>query len=79
MALLSLCLLLHHDMGDCRSEEADSDLAHGVEIEASLPHSASPRRLLLRFRRNARLLRLFSTETGDPNLLSLGGRPSLST
>ena len=34
MALLSLCHLLHPDMGDWSSEEADSDLADGVEIEA---------------------------------------------
>ena len=59
--LFSLCAIyvLHPDMGDWRSEEADSDLVHGVEIKASLPHSASPRRLLLRFRRSARLSRLF--------------------
>jgi len=59
MALLSLCHLLHPDMGEWSSEEADSDLAHGVEIEASLPHSASPRRLLLGFWGNAQLSRLF--------------------
>ena len=34
MALLSLCHLLHPDMGKWSSAEADSDLAHGVEIEA---------------------------------------------
>ena len=34
MALLSLCHLLHLDMGELSSEEADSDLAHCVEIEA---------------------------------------------